>query len=92
MNDPWAVSMITRAAVSVLGEQGVVPTKQSAGGEDFSWYGEHAPVGFFRLGVRQPGAARTDLHASSFDVDEAAIPIGARILAGAALESLAALA
>lgn len=90
MNDPWAISMVTRAAVSVLGEQGVVPTKQSAGGEDFSWYGEHAPVGFFRLGVRHPGAARTDLHASSFDVDEAAIPIGTKILAGAALEALAA--
>jgi amidohydrolase len=65
---------------------------QSSGGEDFSWYGDHAPAGFIRLGVHTPGEPLSDIHTGGFDVDERSISIGARILAGAALEGLAALA
>lgn len=92
VNDPWPVDAVRRAGVEVLGAECVGPTAQSAGGEDFSWYGDHAPVGYFRLGVRGPGSPKVDLHASSFDVDEAAIALGARLLAGAALEALVDLA
>jgi hypothetical protein len=46
-----------------------------------------------RLGVRAPGtapaaAAAHDLHTGTFDVDEAAIGVGARLLVGAALRAL----
>jgi amidohydrolase len=88
-NDPWAVRMVERAAVAVVGAADVFPTEQSAGGEDFSWYGEHAPVGYVRLGVRGPRAPRVDLHAGTFDIDEQAVALGARLLAGAALEAMA---
>ncbi|MBX3285500.1 MAG: amidohydrolase, partial [Actinobacteria bacterium] len=89
INDPWAVGAVERAGVAVVGSEGVGPTAQSAGGEDFSWYGEVAPLGYFRLGVHQDGTDRVDLHAGTFDVDEAAIALGARLLAGAAAEALA---
>lgn len=88
-NDPWAVRVVARTAEVVLGPGSVAPAHQSTGGEDFSWYGDHAPVGFFRLGVRAPGSDVGDLHSGSFDVDERAIPLGARLLAGVALEALA---
>ncbi len=87
-NDPWAVSRVRLAAEAVVGAGSVVPSGQSAGGEDFSWYGEVAPLGYLRLGVRPVGGPRVDLHAGTFDVDEAAIGIGARVLAGTALEAL----
>ena len=75
-------------AEAVVGAEAVGPTIQSAGGEDFSWYGEHAPVCYLRLGVAVPGAPAVDLHAGSFDVDDGAVTLGSRILAGAALEAL----
>ena len=87
-NDPWAVAAVERAASAVLGAEGVGSTDQSAGGEDFSWYGEKARLGYFRLGVWDQGRMRTDLHAGSFDVHEDAICLDARILAGTALEAL----
>ena len=39
-----------------------------------------------------PAQLRVDLHAGAFDVEERAIGLGARILAGAALGALAQLA
>lgn len=87
-NDPWAIDCLALAAEAVVGAEGIGPTAQSAGGEDFSWYGEVAPLGFARLGVHRPDTERVDLHRASFDLDERAIAIGARLLAGAALEAL----
>ena len=92
MNDPWAVSMVETVARELLGDEQVIPTVQSGGGEDFSWYGEHAPVGYLRLGVAKPGTDRVDIHSGSFDLNERAIGLGARILAGTALEAIADLA
>lgn len=87
-NDPWAVRMVERAARAALERGAVAPTQQSGGGEDFSWYLDHAPGAYLRLGVRAPGAAVVDIHSGGFDVDERCIALGARLLAGAALEAL----
>jgi amidohydrolase len=89
VNHPWAVGLATTAAAAVVGAGALQPVVQSAGGEDFSWYGDHAPLCYLRLGVRGPGAPVVDLHSGLFDIDEAAVAIGARVLAGAALEALA---
>ncbi|MFF7989914.1 amidohydrolase [Kitasatospora xanthocidica] len=63
-------------------------TEQSLGGEDFSWYLEHAPGALARLGVRAPGDTTVrDLHQGRFDVDERAIGIGAELFAALALEA-----
>lgn len=89
VNHPWAVGMTRLAAEAVVGADAIDAAAQSAGGEDFSWYGEHAPLCYFRLGVALPGEPEVDLHSGAFDAQPAAIAIGARILAGAALEALA---
>lgn len=88
-NDPWATAILGRAAEAVVGSAGVRPTRQSGGGEDFSWFLERVPGAFIRLGVTPPGVEPVDIHAGAFDVDEKAIALGARVLAGAALEALA---
>lgn len=87
-NDPWATALLGRAAEAVVGADGVLPTRQSGGGEDFSWFLDRVPGAFLRLGVSPPGRPGADIHAAAFDVDERAIALGARILAGAALEAL----
>lgn len=89
-NDPWATAVLGRAAAAVVGPDGVLPTRQSGGGEDFSWFLDRVPGAFVRLGVTPVGTEGVDIHAAAFDVDEAAIAVGARILAGAALEAIAA--
>lgn len=89
-NDPWATRLVGRAATAVMGPEGVRPTQQSGGGEDFSWFLERVPGAFLRLGVTTTGNEPLDIHAGAFDVDERAIALGARVLAGAALEALAA--
>ncbi len=89
-NDPWATRLLAGAAEAVAVPGGVVPTRQSGGGEDFSWFLERVPGAFARLGVTTPGADPVDIHSGAFDVDERALAIGARLLAGAALAALAA--
>ncbi|MFI8079248.1 amidohydrolase [Kitasatospora sp. NPDC086009] len=69
-------------------EQVVEDTEQSLGGEDFSWYLEHAPGALARLGVRTPGDSTVrDLHQGRFDADERAIGIGVELFAALALET-----
>lgn len=89
-NDPWATRLLGAAAVPVARPGGVVPTRQSGGGEDFSWFLERVPGSFARLGTTPPGAEPVDIHSGAFDVDERAIALGARLLAGVALAALAA--
>ena len=74
----------------VLGDAAVVPTVQSAGGDDFSWYLERVPGAYARLGVHDPASdgPRLDLHASTFDIDERAIAVGIKVLVQTSLDAL----
>lgn len=83
-NDAAATRLIIEAATPVLGADGVVEiARPSMGSEDFACYLEHCPGAMFRLGTAHDLEASTPLHTPRFDVDEAALRIGARILAGA---------
>jgi amidohydrolase len=89
VNDPSATALLTAAVMTALGPAAAVPTLQSLGAEDFSWYLDHVPGALARLGVRPPGSERSlDLHQPAFDVDEAAIGVGVRVLVAAATAAL----
>ena len=91
VNDPNATALLTAAVVTELGPGASVPTLQSLGGEDFAWYLDDVPGALGRLGVRPAGSERhLDLHQPLFDVDEAAIMVGVRVLVAAALAALGA--
>ena len=62
-----------------------VPTSQSLGGEDFSWYLAQTTGAMARLGTRTHGGPTFDLHQGDLVVDEDAIALGARLLASVAL-------
>ena len=91
VNDTAATALVEAAARAVLGEDAVLPTEQSLGGDSFAWYLERIPGSYTRLGVHDPRwtGPRLDLHASTFDVDERAITCGALLLATVALDALA---
>jgi amidohydrolase len=83
-NDAAATRVIVEAATTVLGPDGVQEiARPSMGSEDFSYYLQQCPGAMFRLGTARDLDAITPLHTPRFDVDERALCLGARILAGA---------
>ena len=92
VNEPTSTGRLADAVELVLGEDGVVTTMQSLGGEDFGWFLESVPGAMARLGTRTPGGPTYDLHQGDLRIDERAVPIGARVMAIVAYETLVKLA
>jgi amidohydrolase len=88
VNEPDSIALLGRAVERVLGPGGHVPTQQSLGGEDFGWYLDRVPGAMGRLGTRTPGGPTYDLHQGNLRVDDRAVAIGAKVLAGVAAHSL----
>lgn len=88
VNEHAATGLLGAAARRVLGADGVVPTAQSLGGEDFAWYLNQVPGAMGRLGTRTPGGTTYDLHQGNLRVDDRAVAIGAKVLGEAALGKL----
>ena len=61
------------------------------GGEDFSFYLEHAPGCYVRLGGGIPGRDPIPAHNPAFDWDERAIAVGARYFEAVAREAISGL-
>src|SRR5512135_3681242 len=82
VNDPAVTYVCVRAATEVVGAGHIdAIALPSMGGEDFSGYLAHAPGCLLRLGVAPPDGPRHFLHSPSFDLDERALALGAKILA-----------
>jgi len=81
-NDEAVNADLEAAARAVVGPGGVVLTEQSLGGEDFAWYLTKVPGAMARLGTGTPGGRRYDLHQGDLVIDERAIGVGVRVLAG----------
>ena len=85
VNEEAAVAVLS-ASVAEIGPNAVADTPQSPGGEDFSWYLEHVPGAMGRLGVWDGLGPQMDLHQPNFDLDERALEVGVRTLAGVVLD------
>ncbi|HQX54080.1 MAG TPA: amidohydrolase [Planctomycetaceae bacterium] len=85
-NDVTVTSAIEAASIQVLGgENIVIIDRPSMGGEDFAVYIEHVRGAQFRLGCAGPDGDWPLLHSPIFDIEEEAIPFGARIMARTAM-------
>ncbi len=86
-NDPHVVELMAEAACDVVGPDCVVRLDMpSLGSEDFAIYQQQVPGAIARLGTGHgPTAERHALHSSLFDIEEAALLIGSRLLTRTAL-------
>ncbi|MFC3803448.1 M20 family metallopeptidase [Cohnella sp. GCM10012308] len=89
INDEGMVDLIRRTADDTLGTSGWFVERPTMGGEDFAFVAREVPSALFWLGVGD-GTERTSypLHHPMFDLDENALPVGAAMLAAAALNYL----
>jgi amidohydrolase len=82
VNDPEVTRTCVQAAGEVVGPASLDEIAlPSMGGEDFSGYLKHAPGCLLRLGVAAADRPRHFLHSPSFDIDEQALVLGARVVA-----------
>ncbi|RAU89981.1 amidohydrolase [Mycolicibacter senuensis] len=81
VNEAVSTRMLTRA-IERVGPHVLAETRQSGGGEDFSWYLEQVPGAMARLGVWPGSGPQLDLHQPTFDLDERALAIGVKVMAG----------
>src|SRR4029450_14017537 len=66
VNDPRAVALMRAAALETVGNDCVVVTPQSMGGEDFGWVADVMPLALARLGTHG-GGPPLDPHRGTFD-------------------------
>ena len=88
VNEEVATHILTQA-IEAIGPDVLADTRQSGGGEDFSWYLEEISGAMARLGVWSGEGAQLDLHQPTFDLDERALAIGVRLMVNIVEESAA---
>ncbi len=82
INDTQVTAHCLRAAVGLVsGKHVTTESRPSMGAEDFADYLTQVPGCMMRLGVRRKRRKTTPLHTPTFDIDEDALVIGARLLA-----------
>jgi amidohydrolase len=86
-NDPGVSEVIRGIGSELLGQEGLYPDEPGMGAEDFSYMCQIAPGAMFSLGAKYDDKRRPH-HSPIFDLDESAFPIGAAILAEAAVRLL----
>ena len=79
VNEEVSTRILTHA-IEAVGPDALADTRQSGGGEDFSWYLEEIPGAMARLGVWSGQGQQLDLHQPTFDLDERALGVGLRVM------------
>lgn len=89
INDEGMTDLVRHTADRTLGIGRWFNERPTMGGEDFAFVAREVPSALFWLGVGD-GTERTSypLHHPMFDLDESALPVGAAMLASAALHYL----
>lgn len=92
INSEADTSLLEASARTELGQESVVLTPQSMGGEDFAWMTQRVQGAMMRLGTRSPDGETYDLHRGDYIPDEQAIGCGIRVMAAAAVRAVASIA
>jgi amidohydrolase len=88
-NDIQLTAQIRSWSIDYLGENNVVDLEARMTSEDFAYYAKEVPSSFYRLGIRneQKGIV-SNLHTSTFDVDEQCLITGMGLMAWIAVNRL----
>jgi amidohydrolase len=89
VNDTDLTEASRSAAVEYLGSENVVELEMRMTAEDFARYSQVMPACFYRLGTaNQEKGITSNLHTSTFNVDEKSIEIGTGLMAWIAMKQL----
>lgn len=88
VNDTALTRRMAPALASVVGAANVQVSGQRTGAEDFSYFADHYPGFYFRLGTRDPAKGSGGAHTPTFRADDSAIPIGVRAMTAVVLRRL----
>ena len=88
-NDESLTNRAEKASKIYLGEKNVEKLDLRMTAEDFAYYTQHIPGCFYRLGTGNKNLGITsNVHTSTFDIDENSIEIGMGLMAWIALQEL----
>jgi amidohydrolase len=89
-NDPAVTAQAESWAKAFLGDENVKHLDIRMAGEDFSFYTQHMPGCFFRIGTNRNNEEFTaSVHNAHFNIDEEALKTGVGTMAWIALNALA---
>jgi amidohydrolase len=88
-NDVQLTSEIREWSIEYLGEKNVLKLDARMTSEDFSYFANELPSCFYRLGIRnEEKGIVSNLHSSTFDVDERCLQTGMGLMAWIAIKRL----
>lgn len=89
VNNEKTTELARSAAKEYLGEKAIEYLEPRMTAEDFAYFSHQRPSCFYRLGIRNESRGITsNLHTSSFDIDENALETGAGLMAWIAVNAL----
>lgn len=88
INDPELAERVAPTLTRVLGAENVSELEPTMGGEDFAYFANEVPGFYFRLGTTRPGTTSGGLHTPTFMGDDAAVPVGIRVMTNLVLDYL----
>jgi metal-dependent amidase/aminoacylase/carboxypeptidase family protein len=89
VNDEKLTGKTKQLAIDFLGKKNVVDLEIRMTSEDFAFFAQKVPSVFYRLGIRNETKKITsNLHTSTFNVDESCMTIGMRLMAWIAISQL----
>jgi len=88
VNDVALTRRMVPTIERVLGRQRVNETGPNTASEDFSFFAREVPGFYYSLGTQKPGTKSGGHHTPTFLADDAAIPIGIRVMSNVLLDYL----
>ena len=88
VNNPELSARLRPTMERIMGAENVVTVPPTTGAEVFGFFANTVPGFFYRLGTVAPGTTSGDHHTPTFMADDAAIPIGMRVMTGLVLDYL----
>ena len=86
-NNPGLTAAVKSGISSYMGNEGTVELTPRMTAEDFSYYSHKVPACFYRLGTASLDGRNTSaVHTPTFDIDHAALEVGAGLMAYVAFQ------
>ncbi|NTW31406.1 MAG: amidohydrolase [Bacteroidetes bacterium] len=89
VNDEKLTGKVKQIAVDYLGKENVIDLEMRMTAEDFAYFSQKIPSCYYRLGIRNEEKGITsNLHTSTFNVDESSLNTGMGLMAWIAFNEL----